>query len=150
MRRAALVAIASLALAGEGALQLPEASAATKIPAGAAIVNLDAKGEITVEKDGKPVTVSLDHLAQWLRPEDEDTKSEKAVLVRADGRAPWRHVCRILETCAERKLTIKIIIIRILIIRIRIYRFLISYRFSMYPSFCLVAIRIKGDFSIKA
>jgi len=102
MRRAALLLLAASLAAAD--VQLPEASTATKVPEAAAVVSLDDQGGITVEKDGTTLSVSLDQLAHWLRPEGGETKSEKAVLVRADGRAPWLHVCRILETCAQVKM----------------------------------------------
>lgn len=121
MRRAALLALASLAAAGEPEVRLPGASAATKPVAGAAVVNLTADGLVVVEKEGRPESVSLDQLGLWLRERatkfDDGRKangggsakpqgldlSEMPVLLRADERAPWGHVQMVLALCAEER-----------------------------------------------
>ncbi len=113
MRRAALLAIASLAIGAEPEVRLPVAAGAERPLEGALAVSLTADGLILVERDGKPESLSLEKLGLWLA--DRIAKSAKkpgdaakaeaaaamAVLLRADGKAPWLHVQRLLETCAE-------------------------------------------------
>ncbi|MCK6461250.1 MAG: biopolymer transporter ExbD [Planctomycetes bacterium] len=113
MRRAALLAIASLAAAAPPEVRVPPASEAKPLPEGAAVVSLTADGLIVVEREGKPETVSIEKLGLWLadriaksaRKPGDAAKAEAAaamtVLLRADGKAPWLHVQRLLETCAE-------------------------------------------------
>lgn len=112
MRRAALLAIASMAVAAEPEVRLPAASGARSPLEGALAVSLTADGLILVEKDGKPESQSIEKLALWLadraKPRkgpdgkvDDSGTAATAVLIRADGKAPYVHVQRLLETCAE-------------------------------------------------
>jgi len=96
MRRAALLAFACLAAAGDAEVRLPVASEATKPADGAALIHLNAEGLVVVDKDGKPAALSLDQLKGWLRE-----RKRPEVTVRADEKAPWLHVQRIVEICAD-------------------------------------------------
>ncbi len=96
MRRAALLALACLAGAGEPDVRLPAASEARKPAEGAAIIRLTADGLVVVDRDGKLEPLSLDQVSRWLR----DRKGVEVTL-RADEKAPWLHVQRVIEICAD-------------------------------------------------
>lgn len=106
MRRAALLALSSLALSGEPEVRLPAASEARKPVEGATAVNLTADGLILVERDGKTVRVSLEQLALWLRERKAASAKppEMPVVIRADEKAPWLHVQRLVEACAGERI----------------------------------------------
>jgi biopolymer transport protein ExbD len=115
MRRAALLAIASLVVAADPEVRVPAASEARSPLEGAAVVSLTADGLILVERDGKQETVSIEKLLPWLgdrieksgkKPkgpakQGEVSPTEMPVLIRADEKAPWLHVQRLLEACRE-------------------------------------------------
>lgn len=96
VRKAAFFALLTLALAGEPEIRLPSASEAGKPAEGAAVVNLTSDGLVLMDKEGKPERLSLDLLAERLR-----ARKAKVVAIRADERAPWLQVQRLLEICAE-------------------------------------------------
>ncbi len=107
MRRAALLLpLASLVAANDPEISLPAASEATKPVTGATAVDLTADGQILVERDGKAVRVSLEQLALWLRERKANSAkpAEMRVVIRADGKAPFLHVQRIVEACAQERI----------------------------------------------
>jgi len=123
MRRALLLAIASLALADAPEIRLPEATAARPPLEGATAIGISGDGLILVAQDGKTEPVSTENLARWLcariaafekKPKDSvkpagpgeaGTPTKMPVLVRADESAPWLHVQRVLEACREAGVT---------------------------------------------
>jgi biopolymer transport protein ExbD len=106
MRWAVLLALAPLALAGEPEVRLPAASEAKRPVAGAMAVNLTADGLILVDRDGKSERVSLEQLALSLREKKGAAANprEMPVVIRADEKAPWLHVQRLVEACAAERL----------------------------------------------
>jgi biopolymer transport protein ExbD len=115
MRRAALLAIASLVVAADPEVRVPAASEAKSPLEGAAVVSLTADGLILVERDRKEEPVSIEKLIPWFadrieksgkKPkgpakQGEVSPTEMPVLIRAHENAPWLHVQRILEACRE-------------------------------------------------
>jgi biopolymer transport protein ExbD len=110
MRTAALLVIAASLAAGDGPkVRVPTASEAQAPLEGAAILSLTADGLVLVRKDGKEESVSIEKLLSWLpdriagsgkRPKSAK-EGATAVVIRADEKAPWLHVQRLLEACRE-------------------------------------------------
>jgi biopolymer transport protein ExbD len=107
MRRAALLALASLAAATEPEVRLPAASEARKPADGTTAIHLTADGLILVERDGKQERVSLEQLALWLRDRKAafGKPAEMPVVIRADEKAPFAHVQRLFDACAGEGIT---------------------------------------------
>lgn len=106
MRWVALIALACVAAAGELDVQLPAASAARRPAEGAFSVSLTAEGLVLVDKEGRPERLSLDQLAVRLRERRAAAPkpADMPVAIRADEKAPYLQVQRLVEICAEEKL----------------------------------------------